>query len=466
MKSITAGDVQNMPAESVARTKPAQVVGQDKLRLLRQAIWLYIILWLIEGGLRRWFLPGLASPLLLIRDPLAIGIYFLAASNGLFPMNGFITWGAILGALSVANALVLGHGNAFVAVYGARCDFLHVPLIFVIGRVLRHKDLVKMAKISLIISIPFSALLLAQYYQPQDAWVNRGVGGDMAGAGFDGANGHFRPPGTFSFITGPSLLYPMFTACWFALLLLRKLPLWLMMSSGAAILIAVPFSISRTLFLNVVVVAMAGVGAMITGGRLSGKIIVQFAVAALTLFIVSTQSATFKDGMETFSARWETATTDNGGFKEAIVDRMLEDLVGNLGGVQAYGMGTGFSTNVGQQSLTAKLGFGGSEGEWGRLLYDNGWILGGMLVAYRVALALSVAFASFRAWKRHSTISLVFAATCFQMLVHGHWGQTTTLGAVVIGAGLTLAFARDSGNDSKKRVEIKSAGRLQTGPAR
>jgi hypothetical protein len=41
---------------------------------IRRLIWLYLVLWLIEGGLRRWFLPGLATPLLLIRDPLVVAI--------------------------------------------------------------------------------------------------------------------------------------------------------------------------------------------------------------------------------------------------------------------------------------------------------------------------------------------------------------------------------------------------------
>jgi hypothetical protein len=191
---------------------------------------------------------------------------------------------------------------------------------------------------------------------------------------------------------------------------------------------------------------------MVTGGRLSIKVIAQFAVAAAAMYFIATQSAVFKDGMETFGKRWEDSTTESGGFKTAIVDRMIEDLIGNLHGVNGYGKGTGFSTNVGQKSLTSELGFGGSEGEWGRLIYDNGYVLGGFLIGYRVMLALSVLFASLQAWRRGSTASLVFAATCFQMLVHGHWGQTTTLGATVIGAGLTLAAAAPRNDFKSKRA--------------
>jgi hypothetical protein len=381
--------------------------------------------------------------LLLIRDPVALAIYWIAASNRLFPINRFFIVGLILAWLSIVNAMTMGHGNLFVALYGARCDFLHVPLIFIMGKVLRRRDIIALAKVALWVSVPFTLLLVAQFYEPQDAWVNRGVGGSMDGAGFDGALDHFRPPGTFSFITGPSLLYPLFTACWFALLLLRRLSLWIMIASSGAILVSIPISISRTLFLNVVIVGLAGVAGLIRGGRLSFKLVAQFALLAISLYVLAGFSLAFKDGMEAFSARWETATTNQGGFKEAIVDRVVDDLIGNLGGVKGNGMGTGFSTNVGQKSLTSEVGFGGSEGEWGRLFYDNGYILGSLLVAYRIALACSIAFAALRAWRRGSTVSLVFAAACFQMLLHGHWGQTTMLGAAVIGGGLTLAAAAD-----------------------
>jgi len=436
---MPAGNLSGIPAKSRAETVPAQgTVGQQK-RLIRNLIWLYLVLWLIEGGLRRWFLPGLASPLLLIRDPVVIAIYTLAVSNNLFPVNGFVVWGGLLALLSFINALLLGHGNLFVALYGVRCDFLHVPLIFIMGTVLQKNDFLRLAKVAIWLAVPYTLLLVAQFYKPQDAWVNRGVGGSLDGAGFDGAMDRFRPPGTFSFITGPALLYPLFTACWFALMLARKLPVWLMAAAGGAILIAIPISISRTLFLSVAIVAMAGLGALFAGGRFSIKLVMQLVLVVVLLYLVAGQSLVFKDGMEAFLARWQGATDDQGGFKEAIVDRVLNDLFGSFSGIKGFGQGTGFSTNVGQQLVTQHVGFGGAESEWGRLLYDNGFALGSLLIGYRVLLAGSIMFAAYRAWRRRSPLSLVFAAACLFPVLNGQWGQATTLGAAVIGGGLTLA---------------------------
>ena len=445
-------NVQAVAVSDPADTNAAPEVDSQQTRLIRNLIWLYLVLWLIEGGLRRWFLPGLASPLLLIRDPLVIAIYGLAIAANLFPVNGFILWGGLLAALSMINALLLGHGNLFVAFYGARCDFLHVPLIFIMGKVLQKEDLLRLARVAVWIVVPYSLLLVAQFYKPQDAWVNRGVGGSLEGAGFDGALDRFRPPGTFSFITGPALLYPLFAACWFALMLARKLPVWTMIASGGAILIAIPISISRTLFLSVAIVALAGVGALFAGGRFSIKLVMQFVVAVCVLYLLTGQSIVFKDGMEAFLSRWQGATDDQGGFKEAIVDRVLNDLFGSFSGIQGFGKGTGFSTNVGQQLVTRHVGFGGAESEWGRLLYDNGIALGTLLIGYRVALAGAIALAAFRAWRNRSAMSLVFAAACFLPILNGQWGQTTTLGAAMIGGGLTLAAAQP---ETKQRKTLQ-----------
>lgn len=449
-KTIATGEFSSAPAKARSKANQARGVAQEQTRLIRNLIWLYLLLWLIEGALRRWVLPGLASPLLLVRDPLVIVIYALAISNNLFPVNGFITWGAFLAALSLTNALLLGHGNIFVALYGVRCDFIHVPLIFIMGKILRPKDIIALAKVAVWVAVPYSMLLVAQFYEPQDAWVNRGVGGSLEGAGFAGALDRFRPPGTFSFITGPSQLYPLFTAFWFTLLLARKLPVWTMIASGCAILIAIPVSISRGLFLSVLIVAITGVGAMFIGGRFSVKLVIQFAVAAIILSVMATQFPAFNDGMEAFSARWENATTNEGGFQVAIVDRVLENLFGSFDNVTYSGLGTGFSTNVGQKSLTGAVGFGASEGEWGRLLFDNGFAIGALLVIYRIALAGFIVVASIRAWRRRAPLALIFASACFLSLLNGQWGQTTSLGSAVIGGGLTLAAAAGPRKKARK----------------
>jgi hypothetical protein len=88
--------------------------------------------------------------------------------------------------------------------HGVRCDFLHVPLIFIMAKVPRAKNVIALAKVAVWIAIPYTALMVAQFRSPQSAWVNCGIGGSLEGAGFSaGIADRFRPPGTFNFITAP-----------------------------------------------------------------------------------------------------------------------------------------------------------------------------------------------------------------------------------------------------------------------
>ena len=56
-------------------------------RYIRQLIWLYFWLLLVEGALRKWLLPDLSNPLLVIRDPVVLAIYGLSFRARVFPKN-------------------------------------------------------------------------------------------------------------------------------------------------------------------------------------------------------------------------------------------------------------------------------------------------------------------------------------------------------------------------------------------
>ena len=69
-------------------------------------IWSYIVLLILEGSLRKWWLPSLADPILIIRDPVALAIYALALGAGIFPLNGFVVFtGALAARLLIVSCL-------------------------------------------------------------------------------------------------------------------------------------------------------------------------------------------------------------------------------------------------------------------------------------------------------------------------------------------------------------------------
>ena len=171
----------------------------DPNAAIKLGIWAYFFLLILEGTLRKWVLPGLATPLLVVRDPIVIWVLYLAASKGLLKANKYMVGMVIIGLFGLLMAMVVGHKNLAVAIFGARILVLHFPFIFVMGRVFNREDVIKMGRVIVYMSIPMAILIALQFYSPQSAWVNRGVGDDIEGAGFTGALGYFSTPGYLFF---------------------------------------------------------------------------------------------------------------------------------------------------------------------------------------------------------------------------------------------------------------------------
>ena len=57
------------------------------LKNIKRLIWLYFFLLIFEGTLRKWVLPQFSDVLLVIRDPVALVIYYLALRARIFPRS-------------------------------------------------------------------------------------------------------------------------------------------------------------------------------------------------------------------------------------------------------------------------------------------------------------------------------------------------------------------------------------------
>ncbi len=152
------------------------------LKWVRGLIWAYFILLIFEGTLRKWILPQYSDVLLVVRDPVVIAIYLLAIKARVFPRNGYMLSLGIIAFLSWLVSLVVMEpylslkSLILVTGFGFRCNFLHLPLIFVIGKVWDHDDLLKLGKWILIGSLPMSLLLAIQFNSAPDAFINRTAG--------------------------------------------------------------------------------------------------------------------------------------------------------------------------------------------------------------------------------------------------------------------------------------------------
>ena len=124
---------------------------------IRKLIWVYFLLLLFEGALRKWFMSGLSNELLIVRDPIVIWIYSLAYAQGLFPLENkylqrLFQWTMV----SIVLSILINQAHPFAIAYGARTNLLHIPLIFIMGRILKWKDVINFGKAFLWLALPMT----------------------------------------------------------------------------------------------------------------------------------------------------------------------------------------------------------------------------------------------------------------------------------------------------------------------
>jgi hypothetical protein len=412
-------------------------------QLLKRGIWAYFILLIFEGALRKWFLPGLSSPLLVVRDPIALFLLLKAAKDGILPVNIYMRSSILVGIVGVFTAIFLAHGNLAVALFGARIFLLHFPLIFVIGSIFNRQDVIKMGKILVWISIPMALLIAIQFYSPQSAWVNRGIGGDIKGAGFSGALGFYRPPGTFSFTNGNALFFAFagsfIVYFWLTPHHINRIVL---LVATICLIAAIPLSISRALFFSVAVSIIFAVIAILRKPRLIGRVVLVGMIAFISLGILSGTSF-FKTSTEAFTARFENANETEGGISGVVSGRYLGGMMTGLTSspqIPFFGFGLGMGTNAGAMILTGdNTLFLISEEEWGRLIGELGPLLGIFVILIRLGLTIKMMVASYRKVGESDLLPWMLLSFGVLNIPQGQWAQPTSLGFSTLVAGLIIA---------------------------
>jgi hypothetical protein len=419
---------------------------------LKKAIWLYFILWVFEGALRKWIIPSLATPLLVVRDPIAIFIIYRAFNSRINFANPYVVFGWLSTVFCLLYTIMFGHGNLFVGLYGARIMLLHFPLIFIFGEVLVKEEVLKMGRVLLALNILMTILVFFQFSSPQTAFINVGIGGEGS-AGFSGAMGYSRPPGTFSFTSGLTVFYTAVSVFIFYFWLSKdSCSKILLYASTIALVIALPLTISRG---AVVAVAVVGLFAIIAAGT-NGKVIVKLLITGLSLYIIIIVLQNYTDifnlSTDVFMSRVDAAN-QGGGLKDSIFLRAFNELMNPIMSLlnQPLLVGNlGMGTNAGAQMLTGNAVFLLSEGELGRLGGERGLILGGSLIALRMFLAITFVVKSWRLPQEKRLLPFIMCgATCIAM-VQGQWAQPTVLGYGVLMGGLLMASLKIEEGSSLK----------------
>lgn len=411
-----------------------------------KAIYIYFFLLLFEGSLRKWVLPGFSDAILLIRDPVALYILYAAWKSRVSYFNAFVIFVAAVSLIAFYTAILLGHGNLLIALYGLRITLIHFPLIFIIGQVLQKEDILKIAQWMILLCIPMLVLIIVQFYSPQTAWVNKGVGDAFSG-GFTGALGYFRPPGTFSFTNGLVLFFTLSSSFIFwALTQDVKLPIWVIYIALICLFLSIPFSISRTLLFGIVITAFFYLLSSFKYWLTFLYVIIAM-ILLITFINIAGNFEFLETGIEVFKERFNAANESEGGLEDVILNRYLGGLGRALASAEDFpfwGLGLGLGTNAGSQLSTGSINFVISEGEWGRILGEIGPLLGLILILTRVVLGANMLTKSYRQFLRGNMLPWLMMGNLIFYIAQGQWAQPTSLGFSVFFGGILLASLNQS----------------------
>ena len=420
---------------------------------VRQLIWLYFWLLLVEGALRKWALPRFSNPLLLIRDPVMLGIYFYAIKARVFPKNFWVVSLWVIAAFSIIATIVLARFSLIspyvpvvpiseVALYGVRTNFLHLPIIFVMASVFDEEDVKKFGWWVLFVMIPMGLVMAAQFQASPDSFINRTAGLGEAEQ-LTAGGGKIRPPGTFSFISGP-VFYMSMAAVFLIYGALRRTVYknWLLISSGVALVVGIFISGSKSSVASVLLVVLAVFVILIVRPRAVNQFGWTLLIVVVGAFIVS-RLPILKEGFQVLSDRFTSAAeAADTTILRGTIDRVINDFTEgfkNMGNFPLFGYGLGIGTNVGGRVLVGRPAFLLAESEWSRVLGESGPILGLAFLLWRTLFVLQLGRLSFVALRRGNLLPILLFGSGFVVLLNGQLGQPTTLGFAVLLNGLCLA---------------------------
>lgn len=445
------------------------------IRNVRRLIWLYFVLLICEGALRKWVVPQFSDPLLIIRDPVVILIYMLAVRARIFPRSNFIYTLVIITVLSWAAGLLVllpflpAKTAILVTGFGFRSNFLHLPLIFVIPAVFNIKDVKRMGWWMILGMIPMALLMAYQFHAAPDSFINRTVGlGEEQQIHTGG--GKIRPPGTFSFISG-AIFYLTITTAFLLHAVLTRLQYksWVLLASGAGLIVGVAVSGSRGAVISVglVVVALAFIlvirpDSVPKFGRIF--LLVLILGWALSHVPILRQGVGIISDRFTESAQ-EAETSIAGGLFSRVFEGYFEGFK-VIDRVPLFGWGLGIGTNGGARFLVGRAGFLLAENENSRILLESGSFLGLAFILWRLALTARIFYLAFLQLRLGRILPILLFSSGFFALLNGPLGQPTNVGFAVLLMGLCLAAANPE-SDADILASAESAARLKpTMPAK
>ena len=414
---------------------------------LTKLFWAYFLLLIFEGALRKWIVPWLSAPLLLVRDPVGLWIMLEAFRTNKWPRRwslvaGFLT----LALLILAAAQMIGIDNSWMAAaYGLRSYLLPFLVAFVMGENLTAEELYRFGRWTLWILLPMTALEVAQYLAPAGSFLNRGAYQGSEQIVYLGE--HVRAAGTFSYVAGPTNYVPLAAAfLLYGLLNDRIAKKWLLWAAAGAVMLSIPVIGARTVVFELAgVVACMGISALMGVSHLAR--VFKIAAPVVAVFLLVSLLPIFSQAMRTFHTRYSEANRIEGGTAtQAVEHRAILPVLLQIENAEytqhPLGVGMGQGAAAITKLTTGKVAFVVGEGELGRVLTELGPVPGIAFMLIRLLLAIFLFWQALAVARRQEPLALLLAPLTAISLLYSVCEQPTEQGFLVIFIAFTLAALR------------------------
>lgn len=430
-------------------------VEKKRIPLVKTLFWLYFALLIMEGALRKWIVPSLSAPLLIVRDPIGIWIIWESIRAHKWPRKFSIVTGALTVFFLVLSVIqiLLDICPWFAIVYGLRSYLLTFPVAFAMSNVITKQDIEKLCKYTMIISLPMTYIYFQQYRSPASSWINLGAYEGSSQITYVGA--HVRAAGTFSFVTGSISFQGMLVAfIIFALFDTNIVKRWFVYTTLIVMIFATPLVGARTLIfidiaeiLCVLVASMLGVSQLINVVKLS----VPFLVAALLLPFVPA----FNEASTSLTARFANAQATQGSTEGEVYKRVVGpylDWFDKIDAAKPLGVGIGRGAAAITQLMVGRASFETGEDELSRNIFEMGYIFGGFFVAFRMALALYLFWSSVISAREGRPLALLLSPAVLSEAVFGILEQPSRQGFMIFGMAIMIAGMRKEQSNQKQYI--------------
>lgn len=430
-------------------------------------VWIFLFLLLFEGILRKWLLPNYSTPIIVVKQLLAIYMIFIGVKKGLIHSN-WAFFSIILGWISFITTLLFGHQNLYIAIWGCMNWWFGIPLCIFIGNIIDRKTNLKMLWCILYFSIINGIVTSIQYFSPTTSLINMQVGGEIGANGERFASysiadlaGMYRCYGIFAHTTQSSIFMPLALGSVLYFFLFHKrifintntnYKLTIVLISLFTYILTCAFSVSRSIifitFLSLTFILSGSFPIIRTIKKLPLYLMILIIICLSSLFIPA-----INKGVQTLTDRFTSASSTSNTFQGNINDMINRGIIytfdavinpKTLNGedVPFWGYGQGLSTQVGGRLAGIKKHSGFALAEWDskRIICESGLYLGLLILFCRLGFVLSFFPKIVRNIRCGNYLPLfIYPSFFFAFFFLSTWGNSFVFNFSLLCSGLCIA---------------------------